>query len=88
MAMKSVPARIPYVSDEGASHEIARWTEEDNPLWIVVFGVYAKEFVCFPRFTVAGGVIVVARHPGELTPWMRRIEHAAREVSAVMTAGE
>lgn len=83
--MKSVPARIPYVSDEGASHEIARWIEEDHPLWIVV---NAKEFVCFPRITVAGGVIVVARHPGELTPWMRRIEHAAREVSAVMTAGE
>jgi hypothetical protein len=36
MAMKSVPARIPYVSEEGASHEIARWIEEDNPLWIVV----------------------------------------------------
>jgi hypothetical protein len=65
--------------DEGASREIARRLEADNPLWIVVFGTYSKEFVCFPRFTVPGKAIVAARDPGALSSRMRRIETAARD---------
>jgi hypothetical protein len=85
--MRPGPARMPYVGDEGAPREIARRLEADNPLWIVVFGVYSKEFVCFPRFTVPGGAIVIARHPGELKPQMRRIEHAAPDAVAALEAG-
>jgi hypothetical protein len=30
----------------------AQESERDNPLWIVVFGVYTQEFICLPRFRV------------------------------------
>lgn len=84
--MRSGLRHMPYVSDESASREIARRLEVDNPLWIVVFGVYSKEFVCFPRFTVPGGAIVAAQYP-DLQPRMRRIEHAARDAVAALREG-
>ena len=37
---------------DDAAHAQARQLEADNPLWLVIFGVYSKEFVCFPRFGV------------------------------------
>jgi hypothetical protein len=85
--MRSGLRHMPYVSDESASREIARRLEADNPLWIVVFGIYSKEFVCFPRFTVPGGAIVVAQYPGEVQLRMRHIEHAARDAVAALREG-
>ena len=40
--------------DDDASREAAERTERENPGWIVVFGVFTKEFVCFPRFPGSG----------------------------------
>ena len=62
----------------------ARRLEAENPLWIVVYGVYSKEFVCFPRFTVPGGAIVAARYPGALLSRMRRVENSARDAVAAL----
>ena len=80
-------AQMPHAVSLESAREEARRLEADNPLWIVVFGIYTKEFVCFPRFTVPGGAIVIARHPGELPPRMRRIERAAPDMVAALEAG-
>jgi hypothetical protein len=63
-------------ADEDAGRGEARRLEAENPLWIVVFGVYSGEFVCFPRFGLDGGSIVAAKDPGSLPPRMRRVEHS------------
>lgn len=57
---------------------IARKLESENPLWIVVFGIYSGQFVAFPRFNVPAGTMAVARYPGALKERMRRIEFAMR----------
>lgn len=55
----------------------AEGLEFDNPLWIVVFGVYSRQFIAFPRFDVPIGTIATARYPAALSGRMRRIERAA-----------
>jgi hypothetical protein len=57
--------------------------ESDNPLWIVVFGVYTRQFVAFPRFAVPEGTVVTAGYPGALPEKMRRVEHLARVLRAM-----
>jgi len=70
---------VPVPADgDDASREIARKTERENPQWIVVFGIFTKEFVCFPRFPVPPGTILVAQYPGALPGRMRVIERAMR----------
>jgi hypothetical protein len=57
---------------------LARELESENPLWIVVFGVYTRQFVAFSRFRVpAGTAMVIAGYPGALALRMRDIERQA-----------
>ena len=70
----------PPRSDDDASREAAERTERENPGWIVVFGVFTKEFVCFPRFPAPTGTIVTALYPDAIPPRMRKIERALRAV--------
>ncbi len=72
---------------EEAARAQARRLEAANPLWIVVFGVYSKEFVCFPRFGLAGGSIVAARNPDTLLPRMREAESSALRAPITPRAG-
>jgi hypothetical protein len=61
--------------DEAAEMwRIAGQLEEDNPWWIVVFGVFTREFVAFPRFDATRGTIVTALYPAAMPPRMRAIE--------------
>lgn len=69
------PATAP---DDDASREAAERTEHENPGWIVVFGVFTKEFVCFPKFPAPAGTIVTALYPDAIPPRMRMIERALR----------
>ena len=55
---------------------IARRLESANPLWIVVFGIYTREFVAFPRF--AEGAFIAATYPEALPGRMRQVERMAR----------
>jgi hypothetical protein len=64
--------------DENEMVRIASKLESENPLWIVIFGVYTRQFVGFPRFSVPSGTFAVALYPGALTSRMRDIERAAR----------
>jgi hypothetical protein len=40
---------------------LAEIIEKENPGWIVVFGLYSRQFVCFPRFPVPQGTVLVSR---------------------------
>jgi hypothetical protein len=51
--------------------------EQDNPCWIVVFGVYSGQFMAFPRFHAPGTVLAVL-YPDALPSRMRSIEANAR----------
>jgi hypothetical protein len=59
---------------------VARELESENPLWIVVFGVYTQQFIGFPRFDVSVGIMAVARYPGALTARMRLIEQKHAQI--------
>jgi hypothetical protein len=54
---------------------MARESERDNPLWIVIFGVYTREFVCLPRFRVPPRTVVIARSLETAAPRMRLVEN-------------
>jgi hypothetical protein len=87
MEMTPDSVRVSRRVNEEAAREEAQRLEAQNPLWIVVFGVYTKEFVCFPRFTVPGDAIVAARYPDALPSRMRSIEKAAPDAAAALTEG-
>jgi len=74
---ESGPAAFP---DEVA-REAAERTERENPGWIVVFGSFTKQFVCFPTFPASAettGTIITALYPDAIPPRMRMIERALR----------
>jgi hypothetical protein len=64
--------------DESEMRRIAERLQSDNPLWMVMFGVYSQEFVAFARFTAPNGSIVTARYPWALPDRMRDIERRAQ----------
>jgi hypothetical protein len=64
-------------ADGGEIHATTREIESANPLWIVVFGLYSRQFVAFPSFTVPKGTVIPARYPTAMRERMRHIEHAA-----------
>jgi hypothetical protein len=55
---------------------MAEKLEAENPLWIVVFGVYTLEFVAFPRFRAPKGTMIRAWYPSALADRMRAVERA------------
>jgi hypothetical protein len=76
-ADRSDTARLVGTHDETLNMlRIADNLESENPLWIVVFGIYSRQFIAFPRFNAPAGTMAVARYPGALTDRMRRIERA------------
>lgn len=64
------------VIDEQAAREIASRLEAAHPLWMVVYGVFTQQFVCFPRFNAPDGTVLVAIYPGALHDRMKHIEEA------------
>lgn len=78
--MRATGERIyPATGDE--MPRMLRTAEEmelDNPLWIIVFGVYTRQFVAFPRFDAPAGTMAVASYPPALIERMRAIERTLR----------
>jgi hypothetical protein len=66
------------VLDDDASRKAAELTERENPGWIVLFGSFTRQFVCFPRFPAPAGTIITALCPDAIPPRMRMIERALR----------
>jgi hypothetical protein len=63
---------------EDDMRHIAERLESDNPLWMVLYGVYSKQFVAFPRFAAPRGTVIAVSYPGAMLVRMRRVEQAAR----------
>jgi len=62
--------------------QLAAQIEADNPRWIVMFGIYSRQFVAFPRFTVPGIAVVTALYPEALPPRL----HAAEATTCTASA--
>jgi hypothetical protein len=75
------------LGDPAEMKRLAQRLESDNPLWIVVFGVFTREFVAFPRFDAPRGTLVTATYPAALPPRMRAIEAQARPAVTVQAPG-
>lgn len=52
----------------------AKRIEAENPRWLVVFGVFTKQFVAYPCFPVPPKTMAVATYPPALIERMRTIE--------------
>jgi hypothetical protein len=61
-------------AEDDAAREIAERLEQEHPLWIVIFGSYTKEFICFPRFATLPQFMVVALYPKAAAERMHRAE--------------
>jgi hypothetical protein len=87
--MRATGERIYPVTDNEMLRmlRIAEEMESDNPLWIIVFGVYSRQFVAFPRFSAPVGTMAVASYPPALTERMRAIERTLR-IRRMMTPWE
>jgi hypothetical protein len=70
----TVPDRAAIRPPDDEMLHAARQLESENPLWIVIFGVYTRQFVAFPRFSAPGGTMAVAHCKEALTAKMRDIE--------------
>ena len=75
--MTEITPAVSPDSDEDMAR-VATELEAENPLWIVVFGVYTRQFVAFPRFDQPDRTIAVAYYPTALTSRMREIERRAQ----------
>jgi hypothetical protein len=62
--------------DEGWG--IAENIQKQRPGWMVVFGVYSRQFVAFPLFAVTKRTILAARYPDALIDRMMRAENERR----------
>jgi len=64
--------------EDDVPQAVAEQTERENPAWIVIWGTFTKQFVCFPRFDAPPGTVLVARYPGALPSRMRKVESATQ----------
>jgi hypothetical protein len=62
--------------NEAECQASAARADKENPNWMVLFGVYSKQFVGFPLFSVPPGTMVIAQYPGALPRRFREIENA------------
>jgi hypothetical protein len=67
---------MPGISDDEA-RAIAERLETENPRWIVIFGVFTKQFVGLPRFEAPPGTMVTALYPDAILARMRDAERQA-----------
>ena len=84
--MSQTATRPTGSGDVTEMRRLAQQLESDNPLWLVVFGVFSREFVAFPRFD--RGTVLSALYPEALPPRMRRIEAKARPAVDGTALGE
>ena len=57
-------------------YETARSIDEGNPDWLVIWGVYTRQYVAFPLFRAPAGSIVQSASPDRLLRRMRQAELA------------
>ena len=64
---------MPFADDQ-ERRELAGRIERDNPRWLVVWGVYTREFVAFPLFRVPPGTVLCSRNFKALAARMQQVE--------------
>jgi hypothetical protein len=64
--------------NEQEGREVARQIESQRPGWLVVWGVYSREYVAFPLFRAGRGTVVVAVYPEALLARMETAERTAK----------
>lgn len=57
---------------------VAEDIQRHRPGWLVLYGVYSRQFVAFPLFAVRRRVIVTAKYPDALTARMDAAEQRLR----------
>jgi hypothetical protein len=57
-----------------ANRETARQIELQRPGWMVLWGVYSKQYVAFPLFAAPPGTILIARYAPALAARMAAAE--------------
>lgn len=66
--------------DDEANRETARQIELQRPGWMVLWGVYSKQYVAFPLSAAPPGTIVTARYAPALAPRMAAAERRAQGI--------
>ena len=61
---------------DAESYQTARSIQQANPDWLVMWGVYSRQYVAFPLFRAPAGCIVQSTNPDALVHRMRRAEIA------------
>jgi hypothetical protein len=64
---------------ESEGKGIAENIQRKHPGWMIVFGVYSRQFVAFPLFKVNKRTILAARYPDALIDRMVGTEQAERQ---------
>ncbi len=64
---------MPFANDQ-AHKEMAERIQQENPKWLVVWGVYTRQFAAFPLFPAPPGTVLRGRDSGELAGRMRQAE--------------
>jgi hypothetical protein len=75
-------------ADPARMRQVAAQLEADNPRWIVIFGIYTREFIAFPRFAAPMGTVLSALYPEALPVRMRAAEARAGLAAAGNAPGE
>jgi hypothetical protein len=70
-------ARLSALSDN-EGRKIAEDIRRQRPGWLVIFGVYSRQFVAFPLFAISRRTILAARYPEALIDRMVRAEQERR----------
>jgi len=55
-------------------YRTAESIQRDHPNWLVMWGVYTRQFAAFPLFPAPAGTIVQSANTGELTKRMQQTE--------------
>ncbi len=63
---------------ETGHYETAGAIQESNPDWLVVWGVYTRQYVAFPLFPAPAGSVIQSASPEGLLRRMRQAELAIR----------
>lgn len=67
---------VPLLSaDNDANCETAKDIERQLPKWMVVWGIYSRQFVAFPLFAAPAGTIVTGSYPPAVINRMQEIEN-------------
>jgi len=68
---------MPFADDD-AHRETAKRLARDFPNWLIVWGIYTRQYVAFPLFDAPRGTILAARDPSALAARLQQTEWRLR----------